>query len=104
MHYLRTRLRPSVHGAVGRSGTGSSPRCVQPRRRRVMCVFWLICSAWHLVTTENFTVPLHDLYNSSFNGQALHRSVAAFPIYAMTGMLSHYCPVPSTPPIAHVIH
>ena len=90
MHYLRTRLRPSVHETVGRSGTGSSPRCVKARRRRVVRGSRLNGTAWGFVTTENFTVPLHDLYNSSFNGQALHRSVAAFPIYAMTGMLSHY--------------
>ena len=104
MHYLRTRLRPSVHGTVGRSGTGSSPRCVKARRRQLVRGSRLNGTAWGFVITEKFSVPLHELYKWSFNGQALHRCAGALPICTMVGMKHNNCPVPSAPHIAHDIN
>jgi len=104
MHYLpHTRLRPSPNEREGRSSTGSSPCCVGARCRRVPNDSRRIGTAWHLRTTENFTVPLHKLYKRSFTGHAFHRSAGALHICVVAGMLSHNCPVPSTPPIAHDI-
>ena len=103
MHYTRHTAAALCHGTVGRSGTGSSPRRAQPTRRRVTRGSGLIGTAWHLLTTENFTVPLHMLYKRSFAGHALHRCAGALHICAVASVTVHICPVPSAPPIAHDI-
>jgi len=65
---------------------------------------WRIGTAWHLLTTKNFTVCLHDLYKWSFAGHALHRYAGAVHIFAVASMIVHDWPVPSTPPVAHDIN
>ena len=46
--------------------------CVERRHSKSPCCSRRNASAWHLLTTEIFTVPLLDLYQSSFIGYVCH--------------------------------
>ena len=58
-------------------------------------------SAWHLLTTEKFSVPLQAMYKWSFARVPIAESECALHIYAVPGIISHDLPAPSAPLLPH---
>ena len=87
--------RGSVHERGQQPQAEGHPRCVGAGISRTLRCSRTSASGGHLRTTQNFSVPLQLLYNTSFAEHALCRFVEPFNIFAMARMISHYLRMPS---------
>ena len=78
----------------GSQQLGSSPRCGSHGLLRTWRRSCTSTSAWYLRMSQNFSVPLQVLYNSSSAEHTLCRSADTFRIIAVAGYTSQYWPVP----------
>ena len=82
----------SPHGektaAVRKIATGG-PAVWSAGFHKSRCFSWRNASAWHLMTTEIFTVPLQVLYESSLQRVRLPQAACTLHIYAVPGLNSH---------------
>ena len=70
--------------------------CVEPRISLSPCCSRReLASAWHLMTTDNFTVPLQVLYQLSLLRVRLPQAACTLHIYAVSGLSLHDSPAPS---------